>query len=273
MNTKAKWSSLLGLFVFSVAGSAQTGQTWNCPSRPAQQLDISTSTASNDYERPVSWKLLVPNIFCDQKNIWLFPLHLTQDRNWIPTVGVAGATAGLIALDPIEGRYFHQTTAYDGFSDAFATSGTELALVAVPTALYVAGWVRNDSKMEHTALLAGQAAADAGIVAVVLKSATSRKRPFSYTSNQNYADSFYDHSGSKVVGGGGFPSGHAILAFSIATVIAHRYRQHRWVPYALYGGAAAIAFSRLTLSQHFTSDAFVGAALGYSISRFAVLQY
>jgi membrane-associated phospholipid phosphatase len=36
--------------------------------------------------------------------------------------------------------------------------------------------------------------------------------------------------------------------------------------------AALVGFSRLTLSAHFVSDVFVGGALGYSVSRFAVLQ-
>ena len=39
-----------------------------------------------------------------------------------------------------------------------------------------------------------------------------------------------------------------------------------------YGIAALVGFSRLTLSAHFVSDVFVGGALGYSVSRFAVLQ-
>jgi membrane-associated phospholipid phosphatase len=33
-----------------------------------------------------------------------------------------------------------------------------------------------------------------------------------------------------------------------------------------------VGFSRLSLSAHFTSDVFMGAALGCSISRFAVLR-
>jgi serine/threonine protein kinase len=40
----------------------------------------------------------------------------------------------------------------------------------------------------------------------------------------------------------------------VATVISRRYGQHhRWVPILAYGGAAAIGFSRLTLSAHYTS--------------------
>jgi membrane-associated phospholipid phosphatase len=36
--------------------------------------------------------------------------------------------------------------------------------------------------------------------------------------------------------------------------------------------AALVGFSRLSLSAHFLSDVFMGGALGYSISRFAVLR-
>jgi membrane-associated phospholipid phosphatase len=73
-------------------------------------------------------------------------------------------------------------------------------------------------------------------------------------------------------GDGSLPSGHTIAAFSIATIVARRYGNHRWVPYVSYGMAALVGFSRLTLSAHFVSDVFVGAALGYSVSRFAVLR-
>ena len=127
--------------------------------------------------------------------------------------------------------------------------------------------------MQHTALLAGEAVADAEILTTVLKDATKRARPVSIPAHGNYWDSWYDNKGSVLRGNGSFPSGHTIAAFSVATVIAHRYRTHRWVPYAAYGAATLVGFSRLTLSAHFTSDVFFGAALGYSISRFAVLRY
>ncbi|HET7842074.1 MAG TPA: phosphatase PAP2 family protein, partial [Terriglobia bacterium] len=67
-----------------------------------------------------------------------------------------------------------------------------------------------------------------------------------------------------------FPSGHTIAAFSIATVFAERYHQHRWVPWVAYGAAGFIGFSRIPLQAHFPADVFVGAVLGYSISHFAV---
>jgi membrane-associated phospholipid phosphatase len=39
-----------------------------------------------------------------------------------------------------------------------------------------------------------------------------------------------------------------------------------------YGLAAAVGLSRITGSEHFVSDVFVGGVLGYSIGRFAVLR-
>lgn len=58
----------------------------------------------------------------------------------------------------------------------------------------------------------------------------------------------------------------------MATVVSRRYPKHRWLPYVAYGLAGVVGFSRVTLSSHFPSDVFLGAALGYSISRYAVLR-
>jgi membrane-associated phospholipid phosphatase len=262
---------LLSVVVLAVVAHAQA---LDCSSAAGPQTLVgSMSKKSSDYDRPVSWRLLVPNILCDQKNIWLFPVRLPQNDGWIPAVGVVGGAAGLLVLDPIEARYFHGTSAYTGLNSVFTTNATAAAEILVPTSMYFAGWLHKDAKMEHTAMLTGEAVADAEIVGTVLKDITSRKRPNLFTSNQNYADSFYDHSGSKVIGGGSFPSGRTIAAFSIATVIAHRYKQRRWIPYVAFGAASAVGFSRLSLSQHFASDVFLGAALGYSITRFGVLKY
>jgi len=88
----------------------------------------------------------------------------------------------------------------------------------------------------------------------------------------NFSDTWFESKGSFLRGDGSMPSGHTIAAFSIATIVARRYGNHRWVPYVSYGMAALVGFSRLTLSAHFVSDVFVGAALGYSVGRFAVLR-
>ncbi len=225
-----------------------------------------------DFERPVSWKLLIPNILSDQGKIWLFPGRIAQDHNWIPTLSILGGTAALIPLDPYAGKYFHTTSSYSGFNRVFSSNATDLGMLVAPLSLYAAGVATKNPKMQHTMLLAGEAAADAEILTTVLKDVDRRLRPATFGPNKNYWDSWFDSRGSWVRGNGSFPSGHTIAAFSIATVVARRYRTHRWVPYVSYGLASAVGFSRLTLSAHFTSDVFAGAALGYVISRYAVLR-
>ncbi len=223
-------------------------------------------------DRPVSWKLLLPNIASDQERIWTFPARLIQGQNWIPTGAVLGTTAGLIALDPTEAGYFRNTSTFHGFNNILSGNATAVGTILAPVSLYAAGLIRRDSKMQHTALLAGEAVADAEIVTTVLKDATKRVRPAGFPAQGNLYDSWFESTGSFLRGNGSFPSGHTIAAFSVATVIARRYGNHRWIPYVAYGAAALVGFSRLSLSAHFLSDVFVGGALGYSISRFTVLR-
>src|SRR5579863_10211248 len=223
-------------------------------------------------DRPISWKLLFPNIVSDQQRVWSFPARLVQAQNWIPTAAVLGTTAGLLALDPTEASYFRRTATFHGLNNIFTGNATVIGTIATPLSLYAVGLIRRDSKMQRTALLAGEAVADAEILTTVLKDATKRVRPASIPTRGNFSDSWYDSSGSFIRGNGSFPSGHTIAAFSVATVIARRYGNHRWVPYASYGLAALVGFSRLSLSAHYLSDVFFGGALGYTISRFTVLR-
>lgn len=265
--------ALAVMLSFSASGQTSKPDPSTPAGTPAVQSPFSTQQSRDDYDRPVSWKLIVPNVLSDQKAIWLFPTKIAKDHNWIPALSIAGATVGLFMLDPNEGRYFHQTSTFQGFNGVFTSNATVLGSVIAPVSLYAVGLVRRNAKMQHTALLAGEAVLDAEIVTTVLKDIDRRVRPVAFTSHGNYWDSWFESKGSVVRGNGSFPSGHAIAAFSIAAVIAHRYRTHRWVPYAAYGMAALVGFSRLSLSAHFTSDVFMGAVLGYSISRFAVLRY
>jgi membrane-associated phospholipid phosphatase len=224
-------------------------------------------------DRPVSLKLLLPNIVSDQERIWTFPARLVQGHDWIPTAAILGTTAALIALDPTEGAYFRRTSTFHGLNNIFTSNAMVIGTIAAPLSLYGVGLIRKDSKMQRTALFAGEAVGDAEILATFLKDATKRVRPASLPPHgSNFSDTWFESQGSFLRGNGSFPSGHAIAAFSIATVVARRYGNHRWVPYAAYGMAALVGFSRLTLSAHFLSDVFVGGALGYSISRFSVLR-
>jgi membrane-associated phospholipid phosphatase len=233
------------------------------PSQPAE-------SSNSAYDRPVSWKGLFHNWVDDQKQIWSFPARVTRDRNWIPTAAVLGVTAGLFRVDSTESGYFRRTTEFHGFNHIFNGNATAIGMGATAASLYGIGLIRKDSKMQRTALLAGEAMADAALVQTVLKDTTMRLRPVRYPNTGWFAVS--SSPTAYIRGNGSFPSGHSIEAFSVATIIARRYGNHKWVPYAAYGLASLVGFSRLTLNVHYLSDVFMGAAMGYSISRFTVLR-
>jgi membrane-associated phospholipid phosphatase len=240
------------------------------PNEPPETARPPAPSPEPDYDRPVSWKLLFHNVITDQKQIWSFPARLVQGKNLVPTAAVLGTTAGLFFVDPGESGYFRRTTAFHGFNHIFNGNATAIGMGAASASLYAIGRLRKDSKMQHTALLAGEAMADAAIVQTVLKNATMRLRPVRYPASGWFATS--SSPTAYIRGNGSFPSGHSIEAFAVATTIARRYRNHRWVPYAAYGLASVVGFSRLTLNVHFLSDVVMGGALGYSISRFTVLR-
>jgi hypothetical protein len=271
--------AISALVLPSLAAAQTTGSDQGSPvaSPPNEQAETAAPAAASPaesaesvVERPVSWKLLFHNVIADQKHIWSFPARLAQGKSLVPTAAVLGTTAGLVLLDPHEAGYFRQTTTYHGFRNVVTGNGTAIGMGAVPASLYVIGLFRKDSKMQHTGLLAGEALADIAIVQTVLKDIGRRVKPSRYP-----ASGWFGSKGppaSYIRGNGSFPSGHSMAAFAVATVVARRYGNHRWVPYAAYGLASLVGFSRLTLNVHFLSDVAMGGAIGYSISRFTVLR-
>lgn len=263
---------VLGVVFLSLglAWSAQAQDTNNPPNPPNLPAGQQAPLAN---DRSVSWPQIVPNILDDQKQVWTFPAYLTHDHYWIPALAVVAVTAGLVATDRFTEKPFTTTTEFHGFNSVFNATAASAEIAAVPVGLYTFGLLRKDSYAAHTALLAGEALADSEIVVTALKTATRRSRPEYISSNGNLADTWFEAPGGVGVGHGSFPSGHTIAAFSVATVMARRYgKAHRWVPYVAYGLAATIGFSRMSTLAHFPSDVFLGAALGYSVSRFAVLR-
>jgi membrane-associated phospholipid phosphatase len=240
--------------------------------RQAASADAPKQTTTTAGERDISWRTLPRNFLRDQKEIWLFPMQLAKGRHWLPALGVTGATAILIAADPHDTPYFRRTGSFEGFNDVFSGRITGAGIALVPVAFLVGGHFRKDSYAEKTALLAGEAYASGAVMEIALKMATRRLRPSDIPPTGNFSDTFFESHKSALGINTSFPSGHTTAAFAVATVFAHRYRQHRWVPWVAYGAAAAVGFSRVTLQSHFPSDVFLGAALGYSITKFVVLR-
>jgi membrane-associated phospholipid phosphatase len=239
-------------------------------SQSASPPASSTSSTSGDRDRAGSLKQLPSNLLDDQKSIWLFPVSLAHGQHILPAIGIVGVTSAFIVTDAHSAPPFRTTSTFHGFNNAFSGSNTGAIIAAVPAAIYAVGYFRKDSYAENSALLAAEAFADGFLLDLPMKAIAARRQPISYSGNGPYTDSFFNGTHNPLHSGG-FYSGHAIAAMAVATVLAHRYRQHHWVPFLAYGLAGAICFSRITTSNHFPGDIVVGGAMGFVIARYAVL--
>jgi membrane-associated phospholipid phosphatase len=254
-----------------LATSQTTSSEW--PDSPSHAKESYGQASDSPTNREVTWRTLPKNFVHDQKAIWLlFPAQLAKGHYWLPTLAIAGGTAGLIVADPHAMPYFRSHSRnLDDVNDTFDAPITTAEVIALPASLLVAGYVRHDSYQVSTALLAGEAYADSAVVDLAIKAITRRKRPSDVAPGAPFNDTFFN-GGKSPFKGSSFPSGHAAGAFAVATVVATRYHTHRWVPWAVYGFATAISLSRITTSAHFPSDVFLGAVLGYTITRYQVLR-
>jgi membrane-associated phospholipid phosphatase len=134
------------------------------------------------------------------------------------------------------------------------------------------GYLFKNEKMKTTTLLASQAYITGTIMETIGKSLSGRTRPSYYVDGKEAEPRFYGPFRGKG-SNSSFPSGHATLAFSAATVYAMEYKNTVWVPILAYSAASLISASRITENKHWTTDVFVGAVLGYLNGRHVVNNY
>jgi hypothetical protein len=200
------------------------------------------------------------NILRDQRAIWTSPFNIERgDAKWLVPFGLS--TAVLLATDHRSASELAENgdnqnrlkiSRYISRGGSFYTTG------GITAAFYLIGRASGNARARETGLLGAESLIDSGIVAQALKLTTQRPRP----REDDASGEFFD-------GGNAFPSGHATSAWSLATVVAYEYGQHRpLVRFGAYGLATAVSLSRYTGRNHFLSDVFVGSAIGYGIGRY-----
>jgi membrane-associated phospholipid phosphatase len=244
---------------------AQTQEPQEAPAPHNDNADTRSSTTDSprtppdpangpgDYENSLGLPL-PKHIIKDQELIWASPAQVRlQDSIWLLPLG--GLTAGLIATD--RDISFHMSNNPQTQSRYVNLSNYGIAAFAGGTgALYLWGHFTHNDHARESGLLAGEAALDSLAVATAVEYATGRNRPFQG-----------DHNGDFESGGDSFPSDHAAVAWSIASVLSHEYPGPLPQLFA-YGAAAAISAARVQGHQHFTSDVLVGSALGWLTGEF-----
>ncbi len=135
---------------------------------------------------------------------------------------------------------------------------------AIAGGLLAGGLIANDSNVRDTGREAIEAALFAGLITNILKPIFARERPYQ-SDGQTIFHGFSTQYSS-------FPSGHATLAWAVASVVA--MRTDGWiVPTVAYGLATVVAMDRVNDQAHFASDVFTGAAIGLTTGRFIVNRH
>lgn len=188
---------------------------------------------------------------------YFIPLSLTKEELILLA---AGTSLGLVVFSQDEEIMDfiqeHKTVQTEMVETVGNLLGRE-AIIPIAAGSYFLGVVFKDGKLKQVGLLTVGAGLAAQIVTEAFKVGFSRKRP-----NENVGPYEFFEKGNK-----SFFSGHAVGAFSLATVIAETYKEKNWVPYVAYGLATLTAYARMHDHKHWASDVLAGAIMGHLITK------
>lgn len=178
-----------------------------------------------------------------------------KDTNWVQAGAIgAGLVLASSALDRRADQFAKNHEA-SRWSKAGVRVGDALPWLAFAGAALAAA-DSSDPRRSRTGYAATEAGATAVLAVTGLKYAVGRARPGNDVGNHSFKP-FSTGSGYD-----GFPSGHTIVAWAVATPFALEY-DAPW----LYGAAALTNLARVGSRQHWLSDTVAGSLLGYGIGR------
>ena len=222
----------------------------------AQAQTASPTPTPTPSSSPSLEKNFLKNVLRDQKAIWTSPAHVRgNDAPWLIILGVT--TGGFLATDRATGDDMAKHNGQLKASRDISYAGTIYGVGAEAASFYFIGRATHNQRARETGILSAEAIIDSGIVVTVVKEIAQRARPLTGKDRSKF-----------FVGGSSFPSGHAIEAWSVATIVANEYHDHLGVQIAAYGLASAVSVSRFTGLHHYLSDLLVGSAMGYGIGRY-----
>lgn len=200
-------------------------------------------------------------------------------RDAFLAAGFAAATVIMFPLDKRTAQELQEPGAQTNRFLKNASTGVEV--IASPGAyiiggtLYAIGRLGKWDRVADLGWHGTEAVFFADGVTWVLKGVIGRERPF--LSNATQPANLHPFRGFAGGNFASFPSGHSTTAFAAAAAVTNETT--RWWPHStwivgplMYGGATAVALSRMYHNKHWGSDVALGAAIGTFSGR-KVVQY
>lgn len=189
---------------------------------------------------------------------------LTWDAGaWLTAGGVVMIGGILYLTDETTNEFFqkHRTDLSKDLSGIFKLGGEGKYIIPVLGLTTASGLLFDSPKTADTGLLCLKSFILANGVSQVLKYGTQRQRP-----RHGNGKEFWNGEGwSKHREA--FPSGHSTVAWSLAPILAAQYQDTKWVAPLVYTFAAGTSLSRVHDNEHWLSDVFAGAVIGYVTAR------
>jgi hypothetical protein len=186
----------------------------------------------------------------DQKELYLTPF---KPSNFKWDALELGGTAGLLAAD----RHIETHISHAHYTLYQATSDVAIAgLGAAVGGVWIWGLKGDHPHAKETGLLELETLVDTFLIYTPMQLLAARQRPDVGNGNGD----FWKHHAINT----SFPGGHAMFTFAMATVVSHEYRQ-KWVQVLAYSVATTVTVTRFMARDHWSSDMFIGSALGIGI--------
>lgn len=222
--------------------------------------------------QPISSTSEINGVALDQTYFKSYPsqvFHLIkmparfQTKDW---VGVGVAASVFVGIYLTDREIYTTIQRIEGSSETKRLGWTAAfgnGIVALPT--LVAMYVLNDQNQNPRAREAALAGLQSFIIgagaAFAAKHLMHRPRPEQLFDARYWQGPFHSFSYDA------FPSGHSLRAFATATVIAGYYPDQPLVGLLGFTLAGLTAVGRLESGDHWPSDVFAGAVIGYAIGR------
>lgn len=210
---------------------------------------------------PTKWDIFKDDVgigFNDAGSYFLTPIQIPSLHSAV-SIGILGASVGgsiAFADEPIRDLMLRNqtetTTTIMNYSNAVGELYTPIAL---SVSLYGIGLFFEEPSTRITGRLLAEAFLFSGITTTVGKSVFGRSRPFVNGDANDFR--WFELSEPHL----SLPSGHATIAFSLASVLSSRI-DNIYASIGLYSIATSTAAARMYKDKHWLSDVLLGSAIG-----------
>ncbi len=189
-----------------------------------------------------------------------------ESNDWLKFGLISAGTILLMQADqPIRENVLKDRSYYKSFPiEAGRIWGEGYPTAILAGAFGLHGIIANDASTKKIGFEIVQSAIYAGAITTLLKVVVGKARPFTNKGDATYKPfSILDDDFHSL------PSGHVTLAFSLSTVLA-RNTKSDLLKIIAYIPAVLTAVSRVYQDNHWSSDVFLSAAIGYFVGDWVV---